>query len=257
MPFAQFFKINGNHGPAVMSIGVLALLAACSPSATATPTQPVLKDQMTQEQNGISNKLPVFQPARGVNADMLFAEKLADPDARFQRLENTVAELKRQIDILMPSAEISDAPPVDLTVPDATEILKAPPQSKMVEPPKPKAAHSAKTKTTTEPAVKAIRTGQHEGGILRLVLDLTAPAKYNLDLDNNEKLLLIELPKAKWTAVSQGQFKKTPMVTSWSSESIDGNGSRLILQLNDEVQIVKETTLENPARIALDLKKSP
>lgn len=44
-----------------------------------------------------------FQPMKGVNVDTLFAEKISDSDDRFERLENTVVNLHKEINNVMPS----------------------------------------------------------------------------------------------------------------------------------------------------------
>lgn len=47
--------------------------------------------------------IPGLQPMKGVNVDTLFAEKLKDSDDRFERLENTVVDLRKEINSVMPS----------------------------------------------------------------------------------------------------------------------------------------------------------
>ncbi len=46
--------------------------------------------------------LPVMA-ARGVNYEKLFAEEISDPDARIQRVENAVIELRRDFESVLPS----------------------------------------------------------------------------------------------------------------------------------------------------------
>src|SRR5690606_26467053 len=47
--------------------------------------------------------LPALSPARGVNADQLFAERLKDEKARFDRLERAVADMRREFDSVKPA----------------------------------------------------------------------------------------------------------------------------------------------------------
>lgn len=50
------------------------------------------------------NGLPALMPAsKGLNADQLFAEKLSSDDARLKRLENAVADLRREFDAVKPA----------------------------------------------------------------------------------------------------------------------------------------------------------
>lgn len=50
----------------------------------------------------LPNGLPVL-PARGINAELLFAEKISDTDDRFRRLENAVTDLRRELNAAMPA----------------------------------------------------------------------------------------------------------------------------------------------------------
>lgn len=47
--------------------------------------------------------IPGLQPMKGVNVDTLFAEKLKDSDERFERLEDTVLEMRKEMNNVMPS----------------------------------------------------------------------------------------------------------------------------------------------------------
>jgi hypothetical protein len=49
------------------------------------------------------NGLPALAPARGVNADTMFAEKIKDEAARFKRLENAVADMRREFEAIKPA----------------------------------------------------------------------------------------------------------------------------------------------------------
>lgn len=47
--------------------------------------------------------LPMMKPALGVNTNMLFAEKIRDPDDRFERVENAVQEMRSDYDAMLPA----------------------------------------------------------------------------------------------------------------------------------------------------------
>jgi hypothetical protein len=285
----------------------------------------------------LPNGLPVL-PARGVNAEMLFAEKITDSDDRFRRLENAVTDLRRELNAAMPAIVrlsaveqdmqellgqlqtlVEGGPgPVDLSLdsapvpgvtadalpprpfPAAPEEGSPPPASpEPVEsvpaiagldaadaatpepsssalpvptgaaapPPEPEPAEVAQAPPDTPkpeppasagPAVTGIRTGLQPKGITRIVLDLSGPTTHHSDLDNEEKLLLVEMPEAGWSAALNGTFADAPLLVSWTTEPLpDGKGTRLVLQLRDKVEIVSDSSLTGPARIVLDLKKSP
>ncbi|HQX27927.1 MAG TPA: hypothetical protein PKX38_08355 [Alphaproteobacteria bacterium] len=292
-------------------------------------------------QNGaqyMPNGLPVL-PARGINAEMLFAEKITDSDERFRRLENAVTDLRRELNAAMPAIvrlsaveqdmqellgqlqtlveggpasgddfSLDSAPVPGVTAdalpprpfPEAPEEESSPPVGPEPVESLPAIAGLADTDNTAEPgpssalpvpaeaaapppepepedvaqgppdtpkpeppalagpAVTGIRTGLQPKGITRIVLDLSGPTPHRSDLDNEEKLLLVEMPEAGWSATLNGTFADAPLLVSWTTEPLpDGKGTRLVLQLRDKVQIVSDSSLNGPARIVLDLKKSP
>ena len=292
-------------------------------------------------QNGaqyMPNGLPVL-PARGINAEMLFAEKITDSDERFRRLENAVTDLRRELNAAMPAIvrlsaveqdmqellgqlqtlveggpasgddfSLDSAPVPGVTAdalpprpfpeapeeessrpvgPEPVESLPAiagladadntaepgpssalpVPAEAAAPPPEPVPEEVAQGPPDTPkpeppapagPAVTNIRTGLQPKGVTRIVLDLSGPTPHHSDLDNEEKLLLVEMPEAGWSAALNGTFADAPLLVSWTTEPLpDGKGTRLVLQLRDKVQIVSDSSLNGPARIVLDLKKSP
>ncbi len=196
---------------------------------------------------------PPFGPARGVNADLMFAERLDDPNQRFQRLENAVADMRHEMDnILLSALPPSPAPATEgsASLSDVEQLNAA--RAKPATAPAPKKA------ATDAPAVKALRTGLHEGGINRLVLDLTGASSFTVDLDNTERLLVVEIPGAGWSAAAKGAFKNMPLLASWSTETLEsGKGTRVIIQLGAAVKITGKSALKSPDRIVIDLKKAP
>lgn len=115
--------------------------------------------------------------------------------------------------------------------------------------PLPKKAESAPSApVTTKPdshklTVRNMRVGEKSGGVTRIVLDTNSPARLNYDLDNNEKILVIEVPDAGWAAQKSASLTQSPLVASYKAES-DKTGSRLVLQLK------KEATVLSTARLA-------
>jgi hypothetical protein len=51
----------------------------------------------------LPNGLPALQPLKGVNVDQLFSENVRDSDARFDRLENAVLDLRREFEAVKPA----------------------------------------------------------------------------------------------------------------------------------------------------------
>ena len=225
----------------------------------------------------LPNGLPALQP-KGVNVGNLFAENISDTNSRFTRLENAVSDLRREFETFKPSivrlvaveSDIQDlikqldvllrneppAQPVPLAAQPPTPLSPAdqaaPPVPK-TQPPPPQQNFS----NSGGPVVKGLRVGQHSGKV-RLVMDASSQTPYTVDLDNQENLLIVELPQARWNGATQQSFSRSPLLKSYSVESINGgNGSRVIMSLKKSTQILKEQALPpgtNPNyRIFMDL----
>ena len=147
----------------------------------------------------------------------------------------------------------STLPPAKKSVepaqPDHAAAIKRTYVPKPVFRPLPTKAESAPSApVTTKPdshklTVRNMRVGEKNGGVTRIVLDTNSPARLNYDLDNNEKILVIEVPDAGWAAQKSASLTQSPLVASYKAES-DKTGSRLILQLK------KEATVLSTARLA-------
>jgi hypothetical protein len=101
-----------------------------------------------------------------------------------------------------------------------------------------------------------MRVGEHPGK-LRIVLDIRGRTPYTADLDNNEKILVVELPKAAWTAERQKNFTDNPLISSYRTEAMEDGGTMLILQLKSASSIGYKAAIDNPdggSRIVIDLK---
>lgn len=85
-------------------------------------------------------------------------------------------------------------------------------------------------------SVKGIRFGKYKGRD-RIVLDLTAPAKFRYDLDNNEKLLIVELPSASWTAQMAKQIKTSSKIAAYSAQPGVNGGTQLIFSLKGNARV--------------------
>jgi hypothetical protein len=238
------------------------------------------------------NGLPALQP-KGVNVGDLFAENITDSNKRFERLENAVTGLRQEFESFKPAivrlvaveSDIQDlirqldillrneptAPPEPLTPqPEEARLSSAdqaeppapPPPAQDPPVPRPK-EQPPPLEQPTRPAaghfvVNAMRMGQHSDK-LRLVLDVSGETAFNVDLDNQENLLVIELPEAGWNAERERRYDSSPLIRSYSVESIgEGRGSRVILSLKKPTQLLKQQALppgNNPNyRIFLDLK---
>lgn len=235
--------------------------------------------------------------ALGLNLDTYFAGDISDTGARLDRLEGIVNVMHRDLKILAPSLqrlalietdlqelvsqletmlhEQGSAPqtaPLPLSPPETgveqtSESL--PPPDKIVPPEhlSNKNSEPLKTQPETPPAapageasatISAIRFGG-EGGKTRIVLDAKKPLAYTKDLDNKEKLLVIDIPKMSWGAAKQGKAPTSSAIDSWSAQPNNHDGTTLVIALKKTVTISYEGILQpesnNPHyRIVIDLK---
>lgn len=104
--------------------------------------------------------------------------------------------------------------------------------------------------------VRSIRIGEQPKGITRIVLDSTKPAEIRYDLDNEEGLLVVDIPGASWSATESMTLRSSQNVASFKS-SEDGSGSHLILQLKRKAKVMSTARLTPEAglgnRIYLDI----
>lgn len=106
--------------------------------------------------------------------------------------------------------------------------------------------------------VSRLRLGEHNGKT-RLVLDLKSNSKppFHADLDNVEKLLLIDLPGTGWIGGESAKTPKSSYVAGWSVQKAAGGGTSLAVQLKSEAKIQTTQFLpaegKDPARLVLDI----
>ncbi len=108
-------------------------------------------------------------------------------------------------------------------------------------------------------AITGIRAGAHPDKI-RIVLDITGKSSFKADLDNEEHLLIIEIPEAKWSSsTTSSSFAKMPLLKSYNAEPLNDKGTRVVLQLTQDTAILSQS--KYPAlsgsgeRIVIDLSK--
>lgn len=91
-------------------------------------------------------------------------------------------------------------------------------------------------------AVTSVRIGEQGKDMTRIVLDTTKAAEINYDLDNAEGLLVIEIPKAKWSTTESQVFQKSPMIKSFRALS-DEQGVRFVADLKQKAKVVATARL--------------
>ncbi|PZQ48271.1 MAG: hypothetical protein DI551_01930 [Micavibrio aeruginosavorus] len=105
--------------------------------------------------------------------------------------------------------------------------------------------------------VSAIRIGEHPGKI-RIVLDLSSKTDFAVDLDSAEKILVVELPHAGWTAPATKTYgADQKLLSSYRTEGLGDDGSMLIFQLKANSSITYKGVMQDTgaasSRIVIDL----
>jgi len=143
--------------------------------------------------------------------------------------------------------ETASAPPTAITPPVAAPAAAPPPPAQASTP---AAANGT--------AVQAVRLGAHPGKV-RIVLDVNGKTSYTADLDNGEKILVVELPEAAWNASAQQAFNGNPVLASYTTESMGGTGTRLIFVLKTGTSIAYKSAMNTPdgagSKIIIDLTR--
>jgi len=237
------------------------------------------------------NGLPALQPPKGINYETLFNTRLKDEEQRFQRLENAVTDLRREFESVKPSVVrlvavegdiqnliqeletlLQNEPPSS-AAPSATPYVAPVSQSggagsapvlavPTSQPPK-VVAPKAVVKTPPVPLsnsgdAQRLRFGEHSDKT-RIVIDAARAIQYSVDLDNAEKLLVIDLPDAYWGGQTSWSSPKSPLVTSYTVQKTD-SGSRIVMLLKRTSSVLKKSLLKpnkdsGSYRLVIDLKK--
>lgn len=144
-----------------------------------------------------------------------------------------------------PVAKIPEKPvtPVPVAPPKAPEKAPAKPEPK-VEKPKaePVKAEAPKPAVAGKKTVQDLRIGE-KPAFSRLVLDLGQPVKITYDIDNDEKILLIDIPGFAWDAAKTKTFPKSLLIASYQVQT-DDKGSHLVVQLRKAAKVANYSTIE-------------
>lgn len=85
-------------------------------------------------------------------------------------------------------------------------------------------------------AIRNIRFGEHADKT-RIVLDTSREVSFNYDIDNNERILMINIPGAKWDGALQSRVEKSPLVASYAAMAGPDGGTRIAIQLKRKAQV--------------------
>lgn len=180
----------------------------------------------------------------------------SDINYRLIRMEREVASMRQDLNKLLPP--LSQLIVADRTLDDAVhDVMNKEPASVHSEDAMHKEAkkkvylagsHGMMNKATNlAPAknnktnVNGIRFGRHKNKT-RIVLDLSGQSSFRVDVDNNEKLLLVDLPETGWNTMAQKMIKN-PIIKNYSSQPSGSGGTTLVLELNKSAKILTKESL--------------
>ncbi len=145
-------------------------------------------------------------------------------------------------------------PEPEAKTPPPKETAKIKPKKEVTPPTKtPKAVKTLpikKTKPALKPLphhdgsiAKNLRAGEHANS-LRIVIDTNKVTDFTIDLDNDEKLIIIELANARWIDNKNHVFNNLKLLESYSIEPINnGDGTMIILSLKKSTSIIRKKRL--------------
>ncbi len=108
------------------------------------------------------------------------------------------------------------------------------PQTQQAAPTQPKQVAAPKMAAGTN--VTGIRFGKYKGRD-RVVLDLTSAADFRYDLDNNEKILIVDLPNAAWSAQMAKKISSSDAISAYNAQPGQNGGTQLVFSLKRNARI--------------------
>lgn len=220
---------------------------------------------------------------KGYNPKNIFGKSLRSDGERLDRLERAVQDMRNEFDSIKPSVKrlmavegdiqdlivelrrLSDDPGLAAPAPRPTlapQPIAPPPVMAPPKAPAPVMAPKKSFQKKSPPPVSNgqatvydVRVGEHPGKT-RIVLDVNAKTNYSLDIDNNEKIMVVELPSAGWSAAASRNFGRSPAIASYSVEPA-GDGQMLIFQLKRAANVLYQDDIPalngSGRRIVIDL----
>lgn len=101
---------------------------------------------------------------------------------------------------------------------------------------------TAKSTSNISASVRKVRLGEYPNKT-RLVLDVSEKMPFSYEVDNQENLLLISLPKADWGTLKEKIVNASSMIASYSYQPLPSGGVSLAVQLNRPAFVEKAQAL--------------
>lgn len=264
----------------LVSVGALTL-GACSaiapkqqqtkPDAAAAPVAEVQSAPLSQD--ALARLARLEQNVAGLQTEMATArpalQKIDTMERHFRSLTLELDRINQQYDLagtvpVTPVTPSAAAEPQAAEKPVKLETTKPPPVPMKKPESAVKKSEAKEVPKAEQPSavvheveVRSVRIGEQAGGVTRIVLDTTAPARINYDLDNAEHILVIELPDTLWKAERSGAVSKSDVVASFAADG-DPKSSRLVVQLKQKAKVTTTARLAPSGasghRVYLDLR---
>lgn len=264
-----------NTLPAIVIMSSALALSGCG-----NPSLPNIFGNKGTAQTVPAQSIPASSASNDKN---LFGVNLRTDDERLNRLERAVQGLRNDFDTVQPSIrrlmaiesdmqeligelrKLSQEQESAFNRPAPVQPIQVAPATRVNIPVEP--AYRAPTKPTTyqnnsAPPVQNgvatiydVRTGEHPGRT-RIVMDVNTATNYTVDIDNNENIMVIDLPNTNWTAAKTMSLGKSPVISSYKVESNE-SGNIMIVQLKKNAKIGYKATLPSNSgsgkRIVIDV----
>ena len=263
----------------------LILLASCSENNTSNVTNPPLTtgNSVVTPQSEAIETLQVLSAPKGLNTKRLFAEPISNPDARFNRLEREVQDLRDDFDLVSPAITrlvaveqdmrdlmgqletlvASESQPGEIVVqnvdapvavpPNTTPILSTAPTP--VTQPIPAVTVPTSAIPAGTIAVKNLRIGEHTDKT-RMVLDMTDEAPFTATLNADGMGMVIAFPKAAWQADASWSSNVAPLIRSYTASPMADGGTRLDVTFVEKASLKYKGYIEprnGLSRLVIDL----
>jgi len=223
--------------------------------------------------------------ASGLNPKNIFGKRLKSDKERLDRLERAVQDMRNEFDTTKPAitrltglegeiqtligelqhlnregtlpampAPMAQKPNNSATYNPPKKTMAAPTTAPATMAPKKTYQSKAPPAYNGKASVYDLRIGEHPGRT-RIVMDTNGKAGFSVDVDNNEKIAVIDLPQAGWTASTSRALAKSNFVSSYKVQP-SGNGHILILQLKRNAQVTYKSDLKGSGsgrRLVIDL----
>jgi hypothetical protein len=238
----------------LLSASCLLLLTACGSAQPAANSSPINLDQAShfQAQDQLVARVnQLEQDVGGLKKDMTEAKPTLQ---KMRVLEHGFRQLSLELDrieqsytptssVPVPVSSAVSSPAASSSSPSVAKVdapvlkTEAPKESAPKSERKPAAKPAAKTVATAQDRnrLQAVRVGDQKNHT-RLVLDLGQSAPITYDLDNQEKILVMDVKNLSPKEGLRSGRSGSDLISSWAVQNLNG-ASRVVVQLKKPVRV--------------------